>query len=548
MKRLYTSFMLVLVSLAATSQQAFFKATSYRGAFAPAPEAMWTDTWCNWDPQNTAYGSSTVTVSSSITANTTWTAGNVYLLQGQIYVKNNSTLTIEPGTLILGDVETDGSGLFITKGSKLVAVGTASQPIVFTSNQPVGSRNLGDWGGIILLGKATNNNAGGVGNIEGIAPTADTEFGGGTSPDDNDNSGVLQYVRIEFGGYVYAPNKEINGLTFGSVGRGTTIDHIQCSFVNDDAFEWFGGSVNCKNLVAYRCLDDDFDTDNGFNGKVQFCLSVRDPEIADNPTVSTSEGFESDNNPAGDGATPITAAVFSNVTEIGPLRGDVTTAGTVAVGFRRAARVRRNSQLKIFNSVLMDYPKGIMIDGTACETNASDATIGFKNNLLAGNTAGNVCELTSGSSFDIHSWFALNNNDSLTSTTGILQTPYSFLTPDYRPAAASVALSGADFSDAAFGGTFVSVQSVASTFSDAVVFPNPAAETATLYFQTESPGSVTVQVVDLAGRAVINEVKNVPATGKNSITLNTQALNNGLFFIILSSDEARQSIRLAISK
>ncbi len=270
MKNLFTFLFLIYASASSFAQSAFFTATNYRGAFAPAPAAMWTDGWCNWDPQNATYGTPDVNVSANISTNTTWTANHVYLLQGQIYVTNNATLTIEAGTVIQGDINTAGSGLFVTKGAKLNAIGTSSQPIVFTSNQPVGSRNLGDWGGVILLGKASSNSVGGVANIEGIAPTSDTEFGGGTSPDDNDNSGSLQYVRIEFGGYVYAPNKEINGLTFGAVGRGTTIDHIQISYANDDAFEWFGGAVNCSHLVAYRCLDDDFDTDFGFRGNYNF--------------------------------------------------------------------------------------------------------------------------------------------------------------------------------------------------------------------------------------------------------------------------------------
>ena len=260
-----------------------------------------------------------VTVSTAITTNTTWTSGNVYLLQGLIYVKNGATLTIQPGTKILGDANSNSS-LVITKGSKINAVGTSTNPIVFSSSNPVGSRAVGDWGGVIILGKSTLNRPGGVANIEGIAATTDTEFGGGASPDDEDNSGNLKYVRIEYGGYIFAPDQEINGLTLGAVGRNTIIDYVQCSFINDDAFEWFGGTVNAAHLVAYRSLDDDFDTDNGYSGSVQFALGVRDPNISDQG-ASTSEGFESDNDAIGTTATPQTTCVFSNVTVIGPFRG-----------------------------------------------------------------------------------------------------------------------------------------------------------------------------------------------------------------------------------
>lgn len=546
MKNLFTFLLIVLMGSALNAQTPFFSDVTYRGAFAPAPAAMWTDGWCNWDPQNTNYGTPNVNVSANITSNTTWTAGNVYLLQGQIYVTNNATLTIEAGTVIQGDINTAGSGLFVTKGAKLNANGTASQPVVFTSSQPAGSRNLGDWGGVILLGKGNSNSVGGVANIEGIAPTSDTEFGGGTSPDDNDNSGSLTYVRIEFGGYVYAPNKEINGLTLGAVGRGTTINHVQVSYANDDAFEWFGGSVNCSHLVAYRNLDDDFDTDFGFNGNVQFCLAVRDPEISDNPTVSTSEGFESDNDAAGDALTPLTAAIFSNVTIVGPLRGNVSS--TVAEGYRRAVRIRRNSNLKIFNSLFMDHSKGVMIDGTACEANATSGALSFKHNILAGNTAGNVCEVTSGSTFDIHTWFGANMNDSLVATTGILATPYDYLAPDYRPAGSSPALSGADFEDAVFSGLVLSANTHIGNLDQAVIFPNPANEFVTINFTAKNSGSVSVVITDLSGRVIMNNASSKLVAGKNSLTINTEALSSGMYFVSLSDGKSQQSFKVTISK
>ena len=296
MKKITLNFIAIIFSIACFGQS-FFVPTNYRGGFAPSPTPMWTDTWTNWDPQNTNYPAANVTITTSITTNTVWTSNNTYLLQGQIYVKNGATLTIQPGTVIQGDKAVAGSGLFICQGSKLVANGNVNQPIVFTSNQAAGSRALGDWGGVILMGKSHLNSAGGIGNIEGLTVGPDTQFGGGANPDTMDNSGILRYVRIEFPGYVYQPNKEINGITLGAVGKSTTIDYVQVSFCNDDAFEWFGGNVNCRHLVSYRNLDDDFDTDNGFSGNVQFCIGVRDPNIADNPSVSTSEGFESDNDP-----------------------------------------------------------------------------------------------------------------------------------------------------------------------------------------------------------------------------------------------------------
>ena len=217
-----------------------------------------------------------------------------YILKGWVYIADGAELTIEPGTVIKGDKQTKAS-LIVERGGKLIAQGTATEPIVFTSEEAAGSRKPGDWGGIIICGKALNNQQ--EQQIEG-GPR--TKHGGNN---DADNSGVLSYVRIEFAGYPFQKDKEINGLTLGSVGNGTKIDHVQVSYTNDDSFEWFGGSVNCKYLVAYHGWDDDFDTDNGFSGAVQYGLVVRDARIAD---TSQSNGFESDNNASGSDVSPYT--------------------------------------------------------------------------------------------------------------------------------------------------------------------------------------------------------------------------------------------------
>lgn len=464
MKKIFT-FVALFTCLILQAQTPFITPVTYRGAFAPAPTAMWTAGWTNWDPENTNYGLTTdSTISGTITSNLTLSGTKKYLLSGLVYVDSLVTLTINAGCIIKGNAAVANSSLIVTRGGKIRALGTSTKPIVFTSSQPVGSRNKGDWGGVILLGRAHYNGAGGQAYIEGIAANRDSQFGGGFNPDDNDSSGVMQYVRIEFGGYIFAQNAEINGLTLGAVGRKTVINNIQVSFVNDDAFEWFGGTVNCRYLVAYRCLDDNWDTDNGFSGAVQFCLGVRDPNISDNPSISTSEGFESDNAP-GNGITgtqygngkPYTTAIFSNITEIGPLRGN--TGATIATGFRRGARIRRFSHLRIVNSILMDHPTGVMIDGVTCAalasgsylspvSNSSPGNLVFKNNILAGNRD-RVTE-TNVVGFDVAGWFNSNRNDSISGTSGLLINPYNFTAGDYRPSTGSAALRNFNFNDSAF--------------------------------------------------------------------------------------------------
>lgn len=550
MKKILLSAILAL-SAGVSQAQTFFTSTSYRGAFAPAPTPMWTNNWTEWDPQNAAYPAPTTTVSGNITSNTTWSTGQVVYLQGPVYVKNNSVLTIQPGVIVRCSKAVAGSGLFVTKGSQLNAAGTATAPIVFTSDQAPGSRGLGDWGGIILLGKADNNNPGGVNYIEGIAQSPDTEYGGGTTPDDNDNSGTLKYVRIEFAGYVYASNKEINGLTLGAVGRNTTIEYIQCSFVNDDAFEWFGGTVNCKYLVAYRCLDDNWDADNGYRGYVQFCLGVRDPQIADAPTVSTSEGFEVDNDPNGSTNTPITAPIFSNVTDIGPLRG-VTTA-TYASGFRRGARLRRNAQIKIYNSIFMDHAtRGLFIDGSACETNANNGSLKFKHNVVAGygqrametGTAGVLSPAP-------NTWIASQPNDTLKLTTNILTNPYQYLTPDYRPTGTSVAASAASFTDAAIApltSTTSSISEKILSLNNLTLSPNPANKYSLLNINASQAMKINVELYSIDGKLVSALYYNESiSTGNNTLEIQTENLSTGLYFVIVSNEGSKQTLKLTVT-
>ncbi|UOQ72656.1 T9SS C-terminal target domain-containing protein [Hymenobacter cellulosilyticus] len=329
-----------------------------------------------------------ITVSGAITTPTTWTRGNVYELSGFVYVRSGAVLTIEPGTIIKGIRSTTApAALIIEPGAQIIANGTAAQPIVFTSNQPAGSRSRGDWGGLVLAGRAPINATG--------SPTVEGGIGttyGGNLP--NDNSGILRYVRIEYPGIPLstAANSEINGLSLYGVGAGTTIEYVQVHASGDDAFEWFGGNVNARYLVATATLDDDFDTDLGFTGRVQFALSVRDAAVADQ---SGSTAFESDNDASGSASTPQTAPVFSNVSAF--------LQGTTAANYTRAMHLRRNTAVSIFNSVITGWPQGLFIEGAAAQSNATNGSLVLRNNVLAGMTANYGVNPTSG--FNHQSFF-----------------------------------------------------------------------------------------------------------------------------------------------
>lgn len=285
------------------------------------------------------------TLKGSISANRTLDASKKYTLSGFVYVEAGATLTIPAGTIIFGDKATKGT-LIVKPGAKIMAEGTASKPIVFTSAQPKGSRAAGDWGGVVILGKAPVNKSPITVEGENIST-----FGG---TDDNDNSGVFKYVRIEFAGIAFEPDKELNSLTLGGVGKGTTIEYIQVSYGNDDSYEWFGGNVNAKYLIAFAGLDDDFDTDNGYSGFVQYGLSIRDPRIADQFSGSVSNGFESDNDAQGTTQTPQTSAKFANMSIF--INADNAANSKYFAG----CQIRRNSAMNLYNSVIVgNYPWGL---------------------------------------------------------------------------------------------------------------------------------------------------------------------------------------------
>ncbi|QNE39848.1 T9SS C-terminal target domain-containing protein [Hymenobacter sp. NBH84] len=455
----------------------------------PAPNQTGGGTTTPTTPTTPSTGQS-VSVDAPITTNTTWTASNKYLLKGYVYVQSGVTLTIEPGTIIKGDKDTKGA-LIIEPGAKIMAMGTAEKPIIFTSNQPKGARNYGDWGGLIIAGNAPVNTLTGTSQPQ-IEGGPRTKYGGDQKAD---NSGTLQYVRIEFGGVAFSPDNEVNGLTLAGVGSGTTIDHVQISFSGDDAFEWFGGTVNAKYLVSHRTFDDDFDTDNGFAGKVQFAVSLRDPLQADQ---SGSKAFESDNDSKATPATPQTSAVFSNVTAVGPIIN--ANGANYSPQYTAGAHIRRNSSISIMNSIIMGYPTNVLIDHNLTAGNAAAGNLKFKNNLVAGSLTGsnstagqrsiifvggsggagsltvnNVMASDSsawGAAVGPLTWLKAGGNKRYTTSDNVqLLNPFNLTAPSFIPRSASPATaataagSAADFSDSKVTDSFFTKVSYIGAFS-----------------------------------------------------------------------------------
>jgi len=359
-----------------------------------------------------------------------------WILKGYVYVTNGATITFEAGCVVQSDV-TEKGALIIERGAKLIASGSSTMPIVFTSGKAIGSRAPGDWGGIILLGKAPTNRP------LDPAPTIEGGVGrqyGGTDP--LDESGILRYVRIEYAGIAAEPGSEINGLTCGGVGSGTIIENVQVSFGNDDAYEFFGGTVNAKNLVAFATADDDFDFDFGYTGKIQFAVSCRKPDFVD--AGDAGNGIECDNDAASSLATPRTKPQLSNFTIIGPN----DASGTVA-NHNFSNRWRRATQFVLRNSILMGHPDA----GFSTE---SDATLNdyytnniseFKNNLVHASTLPyKTANAAIATNAQIQTKAEADGCITLaTSAAAMLTSPFYSTTPNFLPTVGSPALSGTSF-------------------------------------------------------------------------------------------------------
>jgi hypothetical protein len=287
-----------------------------------------------------------VVVNANITSSRTWTKGNTYILDGRVFVTDGVTLTIEPGTVIKGKTRAaqDASCLVIARGGRINAAGTAAEPIVFTAeadnlNGNLGQNDRGLWGGVVILGRARTNTASGQGNIEGIPTTEPLGIYGGT--DDADNSGVFRYVSIRHAGSLLGPNNELNGLTMGAVGSGTTIEYVEVFANADDGFEWFGGTVNAKYLVSAFNDDDAFDWDEGYRGKLQFLFTIQDPLVG-------NQAIEGDGGTTPEDGTPYAIPTIYNYTAIG---SGAASANALSIG----PIFRDNTGGKVYNSIFHDF-------------------------------------------------------------------------------------------------------------------------------------------------------------------------------------------------
>ena len=357
-------------------------------------------------------------VSGEITADTTWDC-NV-TLGGIVTVTGGATLTVAPGVTVSGK---SGSALVVAKGSTMIAEGTVDKPIVFTSSQAAGSRARGDWGGIVFLGDAPINRAGGTGIAEGLEGSV--TYGGS---DAAYSCGSLKYVRVEFAGFELTTDNELNGITFYACGTGTRVDHVQVHMGDDDGLEWFGGAFNATNLVLTGIADDALDIDEGFTGVIQYVFIQQDP-------AEGNYAFEISNQADNLDATPRTAPKIANITAIGGL-------GPKSAGIK----LKEGAAGEIHNAIIMDFNlHQVDLTEAATEAQATAGAVKIMNSLFFNNDrkGGGVdlYKVSAGSMFDLAAFVEAAGNGNLFGQDPRL-TSAAWGSPNIVPAAGSPALNG----------------------------------------------------------------------------------------------------------
>ncbi|MCI0672990.1 MAG: hypothetical protein L0Y64_21285 [Myxococcaceae bacterium] len=315
-------------------------------------------------------------VTQNVTADTTWTADNTYVLKQYVFV-DGATLTIEPGTKVLGE---RGSALIVQTTGRLVANGEAAKPIVFTSSQEEGKRRAGDWGGVALMGKAKVNVSGGTSTLEGVQGNAERIVFGGT--DDAHDCGSLKFVRIEFAGFDLEPGKELNGLTVGACGSQTVLENIHVHRGLDDGIEFFGGTVNLKKAIISNAEDDGLDWDMGWTGKVQFLIVKQEGTLGNN-------AFECDNLKGATSASPLSQPEIWNATLIGRATGgaDKSYGMTLKVG----------TAGKMNNMIVTGFGDGAVDVADSATAARWGTELFIKNTLFHSNKGAGVTHVANGS-------------------------------------------------------------------------------------------------------------------------------------------------------
>ena len=527
----------------------------------------------------------TVTDASfGVGATVNWTSNNIYIMDGLVYVDSASVLNIEAGTVIKGKLTpTTGdntSALIIARYGKINATGTAANPIIFTAESDdvtdpddLGVDDRGLWGGIIILGNAQINTTSGIGQIEGIATTEPRGSYGGD--DDTDNSGVLRYVSIRHGGSEIGSGNEINGLTMGGVGNGTLIEYIEVLSNLDDGYEWFGGTVNSKYLVAAFCADDAFDFDEGWTGKNQFWFALQGTDFA-------GRIAEQDGGTTPEDGLPFAIPLIYNATYIGP-----GTAAAPQGDGAEALIFRDNAGGKYYNSIITEYNGGSggkaitvedLVSGADSRERLEMGDLVLNNNIWWNFGAGNDVNTMITQDF-VRTHFNANNNQIVDpQLRGISRTSTNVLDP--RPSATGPAATGAAapspsdafFTNVAYYGAFsptgpawiggwtaisqygilTSVEvvnsNVPSTYTLSQNYPNPFNPSTVISFSVVEAGNVSLKIFDMLGREVATLVDGFQEAGSYKVQFDASGLSTGMYLYRISAGNFHEVRKMMLTK
>lgn len=525
-----------------------------------------------------------VNVTADISSNTTWTASNIYTLDGLIFVNDGATLTIEAGTVIKGKLQSnittgDGaSALIIRRGGKIMAEGTASSPIIFTSElddvtnpNDLTPADRGLWGGLILLGKAVTNQPTTENQIEGIPVTEDAKFGGN---DDSDNSGSLKYISIRHGGFSISgvSGDEINGLTLGAIGDQTVIEHIEVFANFDDGYEWFGGTVNSKYLVSAFCGDDGFDWDMGYRGKGQFWFLLQGTDEA-------GRGAEQDGGDDNETGTPYATPYVVNATYIGAGESSPVPGGD---GNDLALIFRDNSGGFYHSSIFTDFVQtGVSVEdlasGEDSRSRLENNQLALVNNLWWGFGNGNTLNDIAAQDF-VRTHLTANSNQVVDPQINTISRDDSE-SLDPRPDASGPAGTGAtqpadpffdivDFYGAFEPGTGLWTQgwtaissygitgieeeiyfnTLPESFTLSQNYPNPFNPSTKIVYSVSEATNVTLSIYNILGQEIIQLVNGFKNVGTYEITFNAEELPSGLYLYTLETGSTKITKKMTLLK
>ncbi|MEL6659547.1 MAG: T9SS type A sorting domain-containing protein, partial [Bacteroidota bacterium] len=577
------------LSGAADATDEWFESTSYRGAFDFLNN--WALNWTHMDEQG-YFGDLTdeagveFITDADLVADTeyNWTPDNVYVLDGYVYLEAGGCLNIAPGTRVEFTPDptngVDGtSALIITRDAQIKAEGTATDPIVFTAEGEDGTFSAtddrGSWGGLLILGNAVIGEDGGEENIEGIPEEDRTTYGGN---DNADNSGILRYVSIRYGGAVLSGDNEINGLTLGGVGSGTEIDFVEVFGNADDGIEIFGGAVDITHGIVAFCGDEMFDTDESWAGRGQFWFGI---QAENDPSGNQQFGGEHDGSEADD-LEPRTVHTIYNATYFGMGDGTGNAAGNTAL------RIRNDVGISYNNSIFADFGEQAIRFQSPSTERYLNGDFALESNIWSlfgdGETLEDIIRVDDGGTqAEVIAKLASEGNQLVPDAefgdiiNSISREPIGLLDP--RPNQPSLAFenvatpSDAFFETVDYRGAFDNVDNWAigwshmdelGYFGDLVetvelgsndqglalnaIAPNPVNNVAQLAFNLPTTSDVIVYVYTMEGKAVVIEKLGRLTEGANNYTLDTTGLASGQYIVAVMTNAGGVSQKMTVVK